>query len=289
MTGYGSGEALGPRGKVRAEVRGINARFLEVRVRAPQSLAPYEADFRRKLSEAFSRGRLDLTLGWEPSEHVEAAVRVNAAIAKAYLEGAIALRASLGVEGELALSDLLELPGVIETTRSDAADPELRDTALTAIDAAVKEAAAMRRAEGADTARDLQGRLAKLATHRDAVAGRAGDVPAQVQKRIQERLARLGVEAGLDPGKLAQEVAYLADRADIAEELARLSAHIGRFRDTLAREGEAIGKTLEFLSQELHRETNTIGSKSGDLDISGSVLEMKTEIERMREQVLNLE
>ena len=114
-------------------------------------------------------------------------------------------------------------------------------------------------------------------------------MPAATQRKLQERLSRLGVEASVDPGRLAQEVAYLADRSDIAEELARLEAHIQRCREALAKQNEPVGKTLEFLAQELHRETNTIGSKSGDLEVSGWVLEMKSEIERVREQVLNLE
>jgi uncharacterized protein (TIGR00255 family) len=289
MTGFGAGEADGPKGRFRAELRGINSRFLEVRVRVPQMLAPFEADLRRRIGETFSRGRLDLSMTWEPAGESEAPVRLNPAAAKAYLQAGIQLRSALGLHGEIGLVELLALPGVVETVRPESADPELRELALQALDGAVRAADGMRRAEGAATVADILARIERLCALRAKVAARSADVPAAAQRRLQERLARLGLDAQVDPGRLAQEVAYLADRSDIAEELARLEAHFQRCRETLARDAEAVGKTLEFLSQELHRETNTIGSKSGDLEISGWVLEMKAEIERVREQVLNLE
>jgi len=289
MTGYGAGEAEGTLGRARSELRGVNARFLEVRARIPQSLAPFEADFRRRIGEAFLRGRIDLTLSWEASEGAPSPFGLNADAVRAYLEVAKRLREEFGLEGRLEIVETLALPGVVEIDRPEVATSGMRDLALEAIGAALREMDAMRRAEGEATALDIAARLDAIAGLREQILARAEAVPMNAKKKLQERLARLGLDDGLDPARLAQEVAFLADRADIAEELARLSAHLERARETLSRQDEPVGKTLEFLAQELHRETNTIGSKTSDAEISGWVLQMKTEIERIREQVQNLE
>jgi uncharacterized protein (TIGR00255 family) len=288
MTGYGAAEAAGPQGRFRVELRGINARFLEVRVRVPATLVPFEADFRRRIGEMFRRGRLDLAVTWEAAPETGTPVRLHAGLAKAYLDAAMELRRDLGLSGELGLAEILALPGVLESADAGPADPALRDQAMKAVDGAAKEVEAMRRAEGLATAQDIGARIEKLAALREAVAACAEEVPSTVRRKLEERLRKLGVEAAVDPSRLAQEVAYLADKSDIMEELARFEAHLARCRSLLVSD-EPVGKTLEFLAQELHRETNTIGSKSSDAGISGHVLEMKTEIERIREQVMNLE
>lgn len=288
MTGYGAAESSGPRGRFRAELRGINARFLEIRVRVPALLVPFESELRRRLGESFRRGRLDLSVTFEAAPDAAAPVRMHVGIAKAYLDAAMELRRDLGLTGELGLVEILALPGVLETADAGVADSEMHRLAMTAVDAAAREVDGMRRAEGAATAADIGARIEKLAALRAAVAARAEEVPAAVKRKLEERLRKLGVEAAIDPSRLAQEVAYLADKSDIMEELARYESHLTRCRTLLASD-EPVGKTLEFLAQELHRETNTIGSKSSDAGISGHVLEMKTEIERIREQVMNLE
>src|SRR5262245_4649273 len=288
MTGYGAAESSGAKGRFRAELRGINARFLEVRVRVPALLVPYDSERRRRLAETFRRGRLDLSVTFEAAPSADAPVRLHAGLAKAYLDAALALRRDLGLSGELGVADVLALPGVLEAVDGTGADPEMNAIAMRAVDAAAREVDGMRRAEGAATAADITARITKLSALREAVAARAGEVPAAIKRKLEERLRKLGVEAAVDPSRLAQEVAYLADKADIMEELARYEAHLARCRALLATD-EPVGKTLEFLAQELHRETNTIGSKSSDALISGHVLEMKTEIERIREQVMNLE
>lgn len=289
MTGYGAGEAEGPSGRLRAELRGVNARFLEVRPRIPGALSPYEADFRRRIGEAFSRGRIDLALSWEASGEPSSPFRLNPGAARAYLTAAERLREELGLAGEIGLVEMLALPGVIEAERTETASEEMRGLALEAVEAALRDMEAMRRAEGDATERDVRARLETLEGLREKVGGRASAIPESVRKKLHERLARLGVDPALDPARLAQEVAYLADRSDIAEELARLGAHLVRGHGTLSKEDEPVGKTLEFLAQEMLREVNTIGSKASDGEIAGWVLEMKKEIERIREQAQNLE
>lgn len=289
MTGYGAAESTGSLGRFRAEIRGINSRFLEVRVRVPAQLAPFEADFKKRISESFRRGRLDLVLNWEAADDARAPVALNTAVARAYIEAADHLRRDLGLQGDLDVAEILKLPGVAETARSEVADPALRDQSLVAIDAAIRDAAAMRQAEGEAIGADIRARVEAVSKLKGEIASRATSVPGAAKRRLEERLARLGVDASLDPARLAQEVAYLADRSDIAEELARLDAHVDRCRSVLGKDDQPAGKTLEFLAQELHREANTIGSKSSDVAMTGLVLDLKTEIERIREQVLNLE
>lgn len=289
MTGFGAGESAGPPGRFRAELRAVNARFLELKPRLPAMLTPYEAELRRMVGDAVRRGRIDLAVSWEPSEGVESSLRVDIEVARAYLEAADRLRGDLLLPGEIGLVQMLSLPGVVEAARSEPASPELKELAFEAVGTALRGMDAMRRAEGEATVVDLTARLEALSGLRRQILSRADAVPSMAQKRLQERLARLGVDPTLDPARLAQEVAYLAERSDIAEELARLDAHLERCRGLLVKEDEPVGKSLEFVAQELHRETNTIGSKTQDADIAGWILEMKTEIERIREQAQNLE
>ena len=289
MTGYGAGEAAGASGCMRAEMRGVNGRFLEIRPRMPSMLISFEPEVRRLVGERVLRGRVDVTLDWQPSPESAPPFRINPQTARAYLDASRRLREELQLKGEMSLVDVLGLPGVVESIRGEEASPEMKDLAVTALGEALAALDAMRTAEGEKTVKDILGRLGTIEGVRTRIAGRADTVPAAAKRRLEERLARLGVETAVDPARLAQEVAYLADRADIAEELMRLGAHIGRSREALGRPREPVGKALEFLAQELHREINTIGSKNVDNEIAGWVLEAKAEIERIREQAQNLE
>ena len=289
MTGFGAAEVAGPRGRFRAELRSVNGRFLEVRLRVPPMMAASEGEFRKRIAAVFSRGRLDLSLSWEPSELEAPPIRVNTALARAYLEAANRLGQELGLLGEVTLVQVLGLPGVVESLRLEEAPKELLDLAMETLGAAIERVDSGRRAEGDATAADLMAHLERLACLRGEVVSRAETVPAEAKTRLEERLARLGTDSAADPARLAQEVAYLADRSDISEELSRLLAHLERARGTLEGSDLSLGKGLEFLAQEMLRETNTIGSKSSDAAISGQVLEMKGIIEKIREQAQNLE
>ena len=289
MTGYGRGEARGARAVLVAEARSLNHRFLETSIKLPRGLTQHEPDVRRLIQGRIARGRVDLTVTLRRTADGGQSVRTDVRLAVEYVRGARALGEAAGLAPEISVADLLRLPGVV-TIEEEAAEDEGESAVLlkTVAHDALEELCRMRHTEGAALARDL-------ATHVDALDAWVRQVErllptalARIQARLRERVQLLLAEAPADPGRLAQEVAMWAARSDVAEELARLGSHLGQFRTVLA-EGGAVGRQLDFLAQELHREVNTIASKSDDAELVTRVLEARTLVERIREQVQNVE
>ncbi len=288
MTGYGRAEARGSRLAVVVEARSLNHRFLEIGVKLPRSLSARETEIRQLVQGRVARGRLDVTVAGRRVAGSPNTVRADLTLGAEYVRSARALAAALGLPGELAIADLLRLPGVVAVEEAEDDDGEsgllLKDAAQQALDELVR----MRQAEGAALAADL---AAHLGTLEAWAAGLADTLPAALQ-RIRERL-RARIQALLDevpaePGRIVQEAAMLAARSDVAEELARLVSHCGQFRALLAA-GGPVGRQLDFLLQEMHREVNTIASKADDGEMVARVLEARTVVERLREQVQNVE
>ena len=293
MTGYGRGVA--ERGGVRAtvDVRAVNHRFLDLKLRG-EPLAPATEDaIGARVRGAIERGAVVVAI--HLARESDARSRIDEAAARAAHAHLAALAEQLGTAPpELGL--VLAQPGVVaaaEATRESDA-PAI----LAALDPAIVELRRMRVAEGATLARELAARLTELAANRDKIAKLAAAMPEQLHHRLHERLGRLlrdeadqrGADATgfLDPARLAQEVALLADRADVTEELVRLASHIDQARALLAGE-EPCGRRLDFLAQELGRELNTIGSKSASAEITACVVDAKAVLEKLREQVQNVE
>jgi uncharacterized protein (TIGR00255 family) len=294
MTGFGRGTA--DQGRVRAtvDIRSVNHRFLDLKVRGAPLLPPLEDGVSTKIRAVVGRGALSVTVHLvregEGTIHIdrEAARQSHAALAD------LARELSLPPP-DLAL--VLAQPGVV-ITGDDRRDDSDDAAVLAAVDAALAQLIAMREAEGQALARELNGRLDELSKLRATIATLAADVPDRVQKKVHERLRRLLADeasdksndlAGwLDPARLAQEVAVLADRADVSEELVRLESHLEQARILIAGTA-ASGRRLDFLVQEIGRELNTIGSKSAVAEISTAIVEAKAVLEKVREQVQNVE
>jgi uncharacterized protein (TIGR00255 family) len=290
MTGYGRGEARGARVTVVAEARSLNHRFLETSIKLPRGLTAHESDVRRLVQGRIARGRVDLTATLRRTASGASSVRTDIALGVEYARSARTLGEAAGLAPEVTVADLLRLPGVVTVEEAEAEAEEGENAVLlkTAANDALEELCRMRQTEGAALARDL-------AVHVEALDAwvRQVDVllPAalgRIQTRLRERVQTILAETPADPGRLAQEVATWAARSDVAEELARLVSHLAQFRSLLA-EGGAIGRQLDFLTQELHREVNTIASKSDDVELVTRVLEARTLVERIREQVQNVE
>lgn len=291
MTGYGQGAAEAPGLKVTVEVRSVNNRFADLKLRLPDELLPFEQDFRRKVLATVKRGRVDLDLRLERTGSGTAALALNRPVVEAALAAWRSLRDDYGITGDFDLHALMHVPGIFE---NEGADFRLDETGRIAVDGALDLALAAldreRRREGGLLRDDLVARvtrmLATVATVRSAAAG----VPEALQKKLAERVQQLVTQVTLDPARIAQEAAFLADRADITEEIVRLEGHLAHALTLLAETlGEPVGKRLEFLLQEIHRETNTIASKSVDLGVSRHALDLKAESEKLREQIQNLE
>jgi uncharacterized protein (TIGR00255 family) len=292
MTGFGSIRFRVDAWTFELEIRSVNHRHFDARVRLPRLLASLEPDVRARLANRLARGKIDLTVtapeGGAPAPRLE----VDLAAAREYLAAGRALAQSDGVPGELDAKSLLALPGVSRFIEPAIADGLLRERTLTAIDEGLEALFAMRASEGAALARDLRARLDRVGELSGEIEQRSPVVQESVRERLRKRARQLEAETGLlDEARLHQEVAFAADRMDITEEIVRLRSHLDQFRALLdgAGPGRPVGRQLEFLLQELVREANTIGSKGSDAPIAHWVVELKTELERLREQVQNVE
>ncbi|HUW99767.1 MAG: YicC/YloC family endoribonuclease [Phycisphaerae bacterium] len=291
MTGYGTAERTTKEARIGVEIRTVNNRSLKISQRTPEGLGAAEAEIERLLRERLSRGTVFVRLAVEP---VGAAARapLNHEVLLAYWKDLAEVRKRLGAADEPPkIESLLALPGVVGdeavllTGIRDLAEI-VREVTVEALD----RLDAMREAEGEATARDMAAHLDDLERHVAAIRERAPGVIEEYHQRLRERASALakGVEIALDDTSLAREVAFFAERADINEELARLASHLEQTRALLGA-SEPVGRRLEFLTQEMVRETNTIGSKSSDADIARQVVELKVGVDRLREQSQNIE
>jgi uncharacterized protein (TIGR00255 family) len=287
MTGFGSGRGESGGEDVTVEVRAVNHKFCEVKVRLPRELAALETELARLVKERLARGGVEVAVR-RGTGRGALAPRVDAALATEY---ALAFREAgqrLGLPGEVTLGQVLAAEGVV-TLEERAADLEAARAAATqALGRALDSLAAMRQHEGEALARDLEARLRTLEDWLARVAAAAPQSVEQQRARLQERVDELARGHVVDAARLATEVALFADRVDVAEELTRLRSHLSQMRALVAGR-EPAGRKMEFLVQEMHREVNTVGSKSQSAEIAAGVVEMKAEIERIREQVQNVE
>ena len=288
MTGHGRGSAEAGGRKFSVEARAVNHRFLDLKLRAGGIDARAEDAVTQAVRKRIERGAVTLTIRDEGGGGRHALrVDVDAARhAHAVLEG---LRQALGYADPVPLELLLAQPGVMGGAEAETADESL-PALLAALDGALGELVAMRRREGAVLAADLQARIEHIAVLAEAIAGHAAAVPAELRRRLEERLNKLLAERGtvVDEARLAAEVALYADRSDVTEELVRLRAHLDSLRAAIA-EDAPVGRRLDFLVQEVGRELNTIGSKSQLVEITRRVVDAKSELEKIREQVQNVE
>ena len=285
MTGYGRCQMQQGEWEITVELRAVNHRYLDVAMRLPRNLLFLEDGVRKGLTKLV-RGHVDVYITVRQLEGASRVVEADTALAASYMEAAKKLRQTIdGVDNDLTVSRLLRLEGV--TTLSESRMDEEAVLALCAkvLEGAMAQLDDMRLREGENLRADLAEHLDKVAALREQVIAYAPRVVEEYRQRLQERLARLPIEP-VDPARLAQEVALLADKCAIDEELARLMSHITQMRRYLTLEGET-GKKMDFLIQEMNRETNTIGSKCSDAAIAQCVVDMKSEIEKLREQIQN--
>jgi len=287
MTGFGAGRKAAGGEEIAVEIRAVNHKFCEVKVRIPRELAALEPAVVRAVKDRLARGGIDVALR-RTGPGGAMAPRVDAALAEAYARAYAEVQARLGLHDPIRLQDIVSAEGVIRLDERDADLDAARAATEGALAAALEALLAKRLREGEALAADLE---ARLVTGEGLVAGVEVLAPQAVEhhrSRLAERVRELTQGLPLDPGRLAQEVALLADRSDVAEEITRLRSHVAQARQLLAGQ-EPAGRKLDFLVQEMHREVNTIGSKSQHAGLSSLVVSLKAEVERMREQVQNVE
>jgi uncharacterized protein (TIGR00255 family) len=302
MTGYSSGRTEEPEFSLAVSVKSTNHRFLDLQLRLPAALEPFEPAVRRMVKERVARGHVEVTLNFE--RVASQRLKLNRHLLEGYVAACDGLRVEFGVLAPPDPVALLRIPGMIASENGELAEEmkgRVRAVLERLLDQALADHETMRLTEGQALQRDVQSRLDRVKTLTDAVAGLAGSVQGLYRRRLESRLRDLiGNEPGgpcsasvIEPGRLAQEILYLASRSDIAEELTRLQSHLAQAA-TLVRDSSEVGKKLDFLLQEMNREANTVLSKTGDVpeagtEIARQAIDIKTEVEKLREQAQNIE
>jgi len=287
MTGYGRFRQETDGREMSVEIKTVNHRFLDLNLRVPRGMLFLEDVIRKALAARLSRGHADVFLTYRNSRDDAREVRVDTSLLRAYARAFDLMAAETGLQDDRSLTRLASMPDVLTVAERDDDQDAVTALCVSTLQGALDVLARMRGQEGEALSADLQDRIGRLTAGAEQITLRAPDVVADYRARLNARVEEL-LAAPPDPQRLAQEVALFADRAAIDEELVRLKSHIGQIQDCL-KATEPVGRKLDFLVQELNREVNTIGSKASDLTIAALVVALKTEIEKIREQVQNIE
>jgi uncharacterized protein (TIGR00255 family) len=290
MTGFGRGNATGESFNATVEIKTVNNRFLDIHLRMSGELTPLEMNIRKLISSKLSRGRVDVNINLERTG--ESTYEINRTLIGGYIKALRDIQSEFNLAGDVDINTLTRLPGALGQARSGM-DEATAEGVMRALKDALGDLEKMRAVEGATLAEEMRVRLSKIEVELPVIESSAAQIldayRQRIHKRITELLARGDSQlVEVDAGRLAQEVAYLADRSDITEELTRLRSHLEQFRVAINGGGE-VGKRLDFLLQELNREANTVLSKSTEITIKDAGLAIKAEVEKLREQVQNVE
>lgn len=288
MTGYGKRDDASKQAGVTVEIRSVNHRFLEVAVRVPRSLAQLEDQIRKAVQQRCLRGRVDVSVTVHNNGTGLKTVHIDQALAKQYHSALKKLQKTLGMRGTVDISMLAGFRDILSLSDQPVDSDQAGQAVLRVLGGALTDLDRMRRREGEALAKDLAIHLEAIRTAKIAVAKKAPGLAQEAFDRMKTRVRALLQSDLPDQARLYQELALFADRSDLSEELVRLESHMLQFDQTL-KSKESVGKTLEFLLQEMGREVNTIGSKANDADIAALVVRMKAELEKLREQVQNVE
>ena len=287
MTGYGRGQTMSQGTKVTAEIQSVNKRQTEILINLPSALTALESDLRAKIDRSLHRGRIIVTISASgPSTHYRPVVDAN--LAGLYLTQFKELQKALALPGEITIEMILRSPGVISTAEQGSLDSSTRSAVDAALDLALEQLLLMRAKEGSNLHQELLRRIKSIGRALSKIRKLQPRVAKRYRALLFERIQKIGLEIALDEDRLTKDVTFFAERSDFSEELSRLESHLEQFIETTHKQ-QAIGRTLEFISQELGRELNTLSAKANDAEISQLVVECKAELEKIREQVQNVE
>lgn len=289
MTAYAGAEHTAGAIRAAVEIRGYNSRYLDVSLKMPPGYQFLEENIRPAVAEHVSRGRVEIRLSIQCREEAAESFALNESVADGYYAALSELKKRFALSEEIPLSLLAAKTGIIEPVQAETDPQTIWEAVAEPLYQALENFAEMKAAEGANTAADLENRLDAVAGYLGEIAERAPELPAHYQQRVKERIHQLtnGL-VSIDEARIAQESAFLADKCDISEEISRARSHLDQFRH-LMNAAEPAGRPLNFLLQEFNREFTTMGSKAANAEISHVIVSAKTELEKMREQVQNIE
>jgi len=288
MTGYGRVVALLDGRNISVEAKSVNHRFLEISLRTPSALFPLEMEYKKKIGERFKRGRIDVSIRLEGEGTDISKVNLNLEIAHNYFDVLNRLKDEFHFQEPITLKSLTGFRDIFSLPSETQLSPDFLNEVEKTLQEALSMLGNMRQDEGMALYSDMQMRLKVITEIMETIRLRAPQVVLEYQKRLADRIKELTAGLAIDDARLAQEVAIMADRCDITEELVRMQSHISQFEALLQSE-DAEGKKIDFLLQEMNREINTIGSKSNDAEITRQVIEAKSELGKVREQAQNIE
>ncbi|MDO8536280.1 MAG: YicC/YloC family endoribonuclease [Candidatus Omnitrophota bacterium] len=288
MTGFGKGEIKFPGGQIIVEIKTVNHKFFDASLKLPETIAPFEDRIKEVLQKKISRGKVNVNIIYENSGPKDEVIAINKKLAKSYYTGIVGLKKALGLQEPIGLKELINLPGVINYAATHESLtvlwPKLEKALLAALISLISD----REKEGKALHKDFCKRVFIIDKMLAEIKSSSHLSIKEYRERFEKRVRLLTSGHEMDKGRLEMEVAIFAKNIDISEEITRLKNHLANFKRTLSVNGEA-GKKIDFIAQELHREINTIGSKASDFKISKNVIEIKSEIEKIREQAKNIE
>lgn len=288
MTGFGRGELRTVDTDISVEVRSVNHRYNDISIKMPKSLSFLEERVRQYVQSRISRGRVDVYVSYDMSDLKKPDVKVNYELAQNYHNALIQLKEKAGLEGDIPISLVAAFPDVIITKQQELDEEELWQKLFCALEKAMDILVEMRKEEGGNLKKDILTKLATINIEVSEIEKRAGFIVEEYRDKLAKRLEGLACEINLDSDRIYQEVVMFADKSNIDEEVVRLRSHSAQMHSIIDC-GGTIGRKLDFLVQEMHREVNTIGSKANDLHISKAVIEIKSQLEKVREQIQNIE
>jgi uncharacterized protein (TIGR00255 family) len=288
MTGFGKGETKFPGGQIIVEIKTVNHKFFDASLKLPETIAPFEDRIKEVLQKKINRGKVNVNIIYENSGAKDEVIAINRKLAKSYYTGIVGLKKSLGLKEPIGLKELISLPGVVNYAATQESLTVLWPKIEKALSAALASLIVDREKEGKALHKDFFKRVAAMEKMLAEIKSSSHLSVKEYRARFEKRVRDLTSGHKMDKGRLEMEVAIFAKNIDISEEITRLKNHLANFKRTLNVNGEA-GKKIDFIAQELHREINTIGSKAGDFKISRNVIEIKSEIEKIREQAKNIE
>lgn len=288
MTGYGRAVQTIDGREITVELRSVNNRYLDCTVKLPRMFSFAEDSVKNHVKAAVSRGKVDVYIGVNAVQTADVQVAVNRPVLESYLAALRQIETEYGVRDDVTVMSLARLPDVFSVEKTQEDEQKLTQDILSVAEEAISRYNAMRETEGAALEADLRGRAATILERVALVEQRSPATVAEYRERLRQKMQEVLQNTAIDEGRILQEAAIYADRIAVDEETVRLRSHLAQLGDMLTK-GGAIGRKLDFLLQELNRETNTIGSKCNDLELSNIVVDMKAELEKIREQTQNIE
>lgn len=289
MTGFGRCEVSEGDRKFTVEMKGVNHRYLDANIRMPKKLNFFDSAIRTVLKQYVTRGKVDIFITYEDLTENQVALKYNESLAKEYLDAFKKMEETFGLENDIRVSTVSRCPEVLTMEEQSADEDELWKGLKKALEGALKQFVETRGIEGENLKNDIIAKLDGMSEKVACIEVRSPEIVAEYRAKLEEKVKELLADTQMDEGRIAAEVVIFADKICTDEEVVRLKSHIAHMKETFATEENGIGRKLDFIAQEMNREANTILSKANDLEVSNLAIELKTEIEKIREQIQNIE